>query len=119
MQIESCIRPAQGLNQEKKLRYGIWDRIAVRILRGAEEEMKYKDDLWVPAVYTIEASLIISISLLLIAGGILLSFEVFRAGAESVRSIAGQFRGRSPSEAADRFRLARAAADVIGNLRGK
>lgn len=81
--------------------------------------MKYKDDLWVPAAYTIEASLIISISLLLIAGGILLSFEVFRAGAESVRSIGGQFRGRSPSEAADRFRLARAAADVIGNLRGK
>ena len=80
--------------------------------------MKYKDDLWVSAAYTIEASLIISISLLLIAGGILLSFEVFRAGAESVRSIAGQFRGRSP-EAADRFRLARAAADVIGNLRGK
>ena len=106
-----------GLESREKAE--IWDRTAVRILRGAEEEMKYKDDLWVPAAYTIEASLIISISLLLIAGGILLSFEVFRAGAESVRSIAGQFRGRSPSEAADRFRLARAAADVIGNLRGK
>lgn len=77
--------------------------------------MRHRDDLWASATYT----LVISISLILIAGGILLAFEVFRGDMESVRAIAGQFRDRSPSEAADRFRLVKAAAGVVENLRGK
>ena len=75
--------------------------------------------LWLSAVYTVEASVIISISLILIAAGILLAFEVFREDMEVIRTISRQIVHRSSSEAADRFRLAETATEVIERIRGK
>lgn len=64
--------------------------------------------------YTIEASWVVAISMLLIMTGILVAFDVFQGDISGICRLMKQMPEIAGCEAADRFRLADTVTSLIG-----